>query len=206
MSPDDIARLFTRADGSYHFARWQRPIVPIVFGVEEETLAVVKGACEALVAMAGHKMAEMDHEQGANLFFFFFREWEELLAVPDLGGMIPDLEALVARLEEAEASSYRALRFEKEGAIRAGFVFVRMDAANRAQSAEALALSQMVRVMLDWGETAFAGASPLALAGGEAVLRPEIAAVIQAGYDPVMPAVAHDASHALRLAARVGAR
>ncbi|MCO6385086.1 hypothetical protein [Oceanicola sp. 502str15] len=205
MSPDDIARLFTRADGSYHFARWQRPIVPIVFGVEEETLAVVKGACEALVAMAGHKMAEMDHEQGANLFFFFFREWEELLAVPDLGGMIPDLEALVARLEEAEASSYRALRFEKEGAIRAGFVFVRMDAANRAQSAEALALSQMVRVMLDWGETAFAGASPLALAGGEAVLRPEIAAVIQAGYDPVMPAVAHDASHALRLAARVGA-
>ncbi|MBS8226597.1 hypothetical protein [Vannielia litorea] len=203
MSPEDIARLFTRADGSYHFARWQRPIVPIVFGVEEETLAVVKGACEAVVAMAGHKMAEMDNEQGANLFFFFFREWEELLAVPDLGGMIPGLEDLVGRLERADASSYRAFRFEAEGAIRAAFVFVRMDAANRAQAAEALALTQMVQVILDWGEGAFAGASPLGLAEGRAVLRPEIAGVIVAAYDPVMPPVAHDPSHALRLAARV---
>ncbi|QDC10979.1 hypothetical protein FHY55_17835 [Oceanicola sp. D3] len=204
MSPDDIARLFTRTDGTYHFARWERPIVPIVFGVEDETLGVVKGACEAVVAMAGHKMAEMDNEQGANLFFFFFREWEELLAVPDLGGMIPRLEGLVERLEKAGASSYRAFRFETAGAIRAGFVFVRMDEANRALSAEALALNQMARVMLDWGEGAFAGASPLALAKGRAVLRPEIAEVIVAAYDPVMPAVAHDPSHALRLAARVG--
>ena len=37
-------------------------------------------------------------------------------------------------------------------------------------------------------------------------MRPEIADVIRAGYDPVMPAVADDASHALRLAARVAAR
>jgi hypothetical protein len=35
------------------------------------------------------------------------------------------------------------------------------------------------------------------------VLRPELAALIRAGYDPVMPAVARDSSHALRLAARV---
>ncbi len=203
MSPDDIARLFTRSDGTYHFARWQRPIVPIVFGVEDETLAVVKGACEAVVAMAGHKMAEMDHDQGANLFFFFFREWDELLAVPDLGGMIPGLDGLVERLERAGASSYRAFRFEAEGAIRAGFVFVRMDAENSAISAEALALSQMVQVMLDWGEGAFAGASPLGLVDGRAVLRPEIAEVIVAGYDPVMPVAASDPSHALRLAARL---
>lgn len=203
MSPEDIASLFTSADGSYQFARWERPIVPIAFGVEDETLAVIKGACEAVVAMAGHRMAELDNEQGANLFFFFLRDWQELLAVPDLGGLIPDLEALVARLEAAGASSYRAFRFEGGGAIRASFVFLRMDEANRAQSAEALALSQVVQVMLRWGPGAFAGASPLALAQGRAVLRPEIAAVIRAGYDPVMPAVAQDPSHALRLAARI---
>ena len=32
---------------------------------------------------------------------------------------------------------------------------------------------------------------------------PEIADLIRAAYDPVMPAVATDASHALRLSARV---
>jgi hypothetical protein len=35
------------------------------------------------------------------------------------------------------------------------------------------------------------------------VLRPEIAGVIRAAYDRVMPSVAHDPSHALRLSARV---
>jgi len=36
------------------------------------------------------------------------------------------------------------------------------------------------------------------------VLRPEIGALIRAGYDPVLPPVSQDASHALRLAARIG--
>jgi hypothetical protein len=35
------------------------------------------------------------------------------------------------------------------------------------------------------------------------MLRPEIADVIRAAYDPVMPSMARDASHALRIAARV---
>ena len=47
------------------------------------------------------------------------------------------------------------------------------------------------------------GTSPLARVGERVILRPEIGAVIRAGYDPVMPAVARDASHALRLAARL---
>ena len=40
----EIQRYFTQHDGSYLFARWGRPIVPIVFGVDDATLAVVKGA------------------------------------------------------------------------------------------------------------------------------------------------------------------
>ena len=91
LTPEDITALFTRSDGSYLFARWGRPIAPIVFGVEDATLQVVKGACEAVVALAGHKMAETDPELGANLMFFFFRDWAELLDVPDLGRMIEGL-------------------------------------------------------------------------------------------------------------------
>ena len=49
MTPQDIEQLFTCSDDSYLFARWERPIVPIVFGVDDATLSTVKGACEASV-------------------------------------------------------------------------------------------------------------------------------------------------------------
>jgi hypothetical protein len=48
MTPDQIEAHFTRSDGSYLCARWGRPIVPVVFGVDDATLAVVKGAIEAV--------------------------------------------------------------------------------------------------------------------------------------------------------------
>ncbi|MEL7181186.1 MAG: hypothetical protein AAFN63_15255, partial [Pseudomonadota bacterium] len=67
----DAEQLFTRADGSYVFARWGRPIVPVVFGVDEASLAVFKGAIEAVVTLAAHQMAETDPELGANLMIFF---------------------------------------------------------------------------------------------------------------------------------------
>jgi hypothetical protein len=203
MDADEIEALFTRGDGSYLFARWGRPIVPVVFGVAEETLSVVKGAVEAVVAVAGHKMAETDPELGANLMLFFFAEWEELLAVPKLGEMIPELEALVARLQGTGANQYRSFRFDADGAIKAAFVFVRMDAGLAEMPAEVLALNQAVQVILLWSDVAFAARSALARAGEVVVLRPEIAALIAAGYARTMPAVAQDASHALRLAARV---
>lgn len=91
MTPAEIEALFTRADGSYAFARWGRPIAPIVFGVEDSTLATVKGAIEAVVTLAGHQMAETDPELGSNLMVFFFRDWDELMGVPDLDRLIPGL-------------------------------------------------------------------------------------------------------------------
>ncbi len=206
MNPGLIEELFTRSDGSYLFARWARPIAPVVFGVEETTLAVVKGACEAIVALAGHKMAETDPELGANLMLFFFRDWEELPQVPGLDRLIPDLTPLVARLVTESANQYRIFRFEPSGAIKAVFIFIRMDGDLAAMPAETLALSQMAQSILLWSDTAFLARAPLALAGSKVILRPEIAQVIRAGYDPVMPDVAQDPSHALRLHARVVAR
>lgn len=204
MTPDRITILFTRADGSFHCARWGRPIVPVVFGVEEATLATVKGAIEAVVAHAGHRMAETDPELGANLMVFFFRDWTELPQVPNLDRMIPGLAGLCGRLETAGANQYRTFRYDEAGAIRAAFVFLRMDRHLSALPAADLALAQAAQAMLSWGEGAFAAASPLARDGERVVLRPDIAGLIRAAYDPVLPPVSQDPSHALRLAARMG--
>lgn len=204
MTAEEVERLFTRPDGSYLFARWGRPIAPVVFGVDDATLSVAKGACEAVVALAGHSIAETDPELGANLMVFFFRDWEELPAVPGLDRLVPGLGPLVERLVASDANQYRVFRFDVAGAIRAAFVFLRMDAELAAVPAEALCLGQMVQIILLWSDAAFRERSALAVAGGRTVLRPEIAGVIRAGYDPVLPSMADDAAHALRLAARLG--
>ena len=142
MEHQDIARYFTRSDGSYLFARWGRPIVPVVFGVDDRTLSIIKGAIEAVVVLADHRMAETDPELGANLVMFFFRDWDELTETPDLDRLIPDLGALVGRLKEADANQYRLFRFDPSGAIKAVFVFVRMDDGLADVPAEDVALAQ----------------------------------------------------------------
>jgi hypothetical protein len=205
MQPELIEPLFTRGDGQYLCARWGRPIVPVVFGVDDATLATVKGAIEAVVALAGHRMAETDPELGANLMVFFFRDWAELPQVPNLDRLVPDLGPLCARLQAAGANQYRFFRFDETGAIKAAFVFLRMDADLSAMPAQTLALGQAAQVILLWSDRAFAQTSPLARAGETVILRPEIGDVIRAAYDPILPPVARDASHALRLSARIAA-
>jgi hypothetical protein len=203
MQPDKIQRFFTRRDGSYLFARWGRPVVPVVFGVDDATLSIVKGAIEAVVGMAGHKMSDLDPELGANHLLFFFREWGELLETPDLDKLVPDLHALVARLQGEGANRYRLFRFDDAGAIKAVFSFLQMDESMRDIPAEDLALSEAALCSLLWADAAFQTQGPLGLLDDKVILRPDVAGIIQAAYDPVMPDVASDASHALRLAARM---
>lgn len=206
MTPDEIEALFTRSDGSYLCARWGRPIAPIVFGVDDATLSVIKGAVEAVAQLAGLEVVEVDPELGANLMIFFCRDWDELLALPDLGRLIPDLELLVARLTQAEANQYRIFRFDAAGGIKASFIFLRMDAHLSDVPAETLALGQIVQTVLLWSDTAFQARSPLGqMPGGEGavILLPEIADLIRAAYDPALPVCARDTSHALRLFARM---
>ena len=206
FTPDDVAGYFTRSDGTYLCARWGRPIAPVVFGVEDATLGTIKGAFEAVAQLAGQDIAETDPELGSNAMLFFFRDWKELLDVPNLDRLIEGLAPLVERLEAADANQYRVFRFDEQGAIRACFVFLRMDAELSKVSADTLALSQVVQTMLLWSDRAFTETSPLArLEDGRTVLKPEVAAILRAAYDPVMPAVARDPSHALRLHARLTA-
>ena len=203
MDVAQVEDLFTRADGSFVFARWGRPICPVVFGVDDATLAVVKAAIDMTCQLAGHDMGEMDAELGSNLMMFFFTDWAELLEVPGMDRLVPDLAPLVGRLQKVGANQYRFFRFDDKGAIKACFVFLCMDKHLSDVPAQTLALSQIVQSSLLWSDSAFQDQSPLMVAGEVAVLRPDVAGLIRAAYDPVLPVAARDASHALRLAARI---
>ena len=203
MTSEEIEALFTRSEGGFAFARWGRAICPVVFGVDDATLGVIKGAIQATCDLAGHDMGEMDAELGSNLMMFFFMDWKELLDVPGMDRLVPDLAPLVARLEAAEANQYRFFRFDEAGAIKACFVFLRMDEHLSDVPAHTLALSQIVQSMLLWSDKAFQDRSPLMVANDTTILRPDVAQLLRAAYDPVLPDAAQDASHALRLAARL---
>ena len=204
MTPKDVERFFSRSDDTYFFARWGRPIAPIAFGIEDPSIATLKGAIEVTCAMVGHPMSETDPELGTNLMFFFIRDWDELLAVSDLDRIMPNLDNLVGRLQDANSQQYRSFRFDDAGAIKACFVFVRMDHELAQMSADALFLMQVVHSFLVWSDRAFQYQSPLAIAPNDhTVLRTEVADVIRAAYDPVLPVMAQDSSHALRLFARL---
>ncbi|MGH1576423.1 hypothetical protein [Planktotalea sp.] len=204
LDASEIEALFTRADGAYTFARWGRAISPVVFGVTDETLKVVKGAIEAVCLVSNHYMAETDPELGSNAMFFFFSDWAELLDVPKLDELVPDLAGMVARVSAANANQYRVFRFDEDGAIKACFTFIRMDPSLSDLPAETLALNQAVQMMVLWSDRAFLEASPLAaMPDGAVIVKPEISGLLAAAYDKVMPVAATDASHALRLAARM---
>ncbi len=201
---DDVARFFTRSDGTYLFARWGRPIAPVAFGVEDQTVSVLKGAIEAVCQLAGHEMAETDPELGANFMVFFIRDWSELTDTPKLDQLIPELATLVGRLEKADANQYRIFRFDPDGGIKACFMFLKMDAVMSEIPADTLCLGQVVQSIVLWSDEAFLNASPLALTGNDvAILRPDVAGVIRAAYDPVLPVMADNPSHALRVQARM---
>jgi hypothetical protein len=206
VAPADIQTLFTDPGGDFRLARWGRPIAPVVFGVDDATLAVIKGAFRAVTGLAGHPMADTDPELGGNFLLFFFRDWAELPEVPGMDRLLPDLGETVARLSRTGANQYRVFRFDDDGAIKAVFVFLRMDAVLSEMPAETLALSQVVQAMLTWSGSAFRDRSPLALAADRVILRPEIAGVIRAAYDPVLPVSARDPGVALRLCARMTVR
>jgi hypothetical protein len=178
----------------------------VIFGVDEATLGVFKGACEAVVSLAGHKMAEVDPEIGANLMVFFCSDWSELTDVPHLERLVPDLVPLVGRLKSADANQYRIFRFDDDGGIKACFVFLRMDEVLADTPADTIALSQMAQMIVLWSDQAFVGSSPLAMVpDGGVILKPQVGQLIRAAYAPVMPAASRDPSHALRVFARLTA-
>lgn len=203
MTADELAACFTGPDGRYLCARWGRPIVPVVFGVADATLGVIKGAIEAIAALAGHPVSDTDPELGANHMVFFLRDWSDLTSAPALEGLIDGLAPLVARLAARQALQYRQFRFDEQGGIKAVFTFLRVTPEVEQLAAEDLALDLAARAMLTWAEGAFATLPSLVVKDGASVVNPALAGVIRAAYDPALPVAATDPAHALRLMARV---
>ncbi|QPM88926.1 hypothetical protein [Pseudooceanicola algae] len=199
-----IETLFTDEQGQFRFARWSRPIVPVIFGAADESLPPLKGAIETVVMAAGHKMSDNDADLGANLMIFFLKDWHELAEVQNMDQLVPNLPDLLPRLQREDADQYRFFRFDADNSIKAGFVFLRMRGALVKMSAADLGLEQMLKAMLLWAPDAFAESSALVRDGetGQGLLRPDLAAILNAAYDPVLPGFSDDASLALRLAAR----
>lgn len=200
----EIESMFTN-DGRYIFARWSRPIAPVVFGTDDESLAVFKDAFSTVASLGDMHLAETDPELGANFLVFLCNDWSEIKQVPNLGRLLANIDGLVAELDRTGANQYRSFAFDPEGAIKLCVLLLKYDDDMAQVSAQALATSQMAQAMLLWSPSAFLEKSPIGIieSNNMAIVRPSIAALIRAAYDKTMPDTAGDVSHALRLEARV---
>ena len=196
--------LFTSPNQRYHFARWGRPIAPVVFGVGDENLPHLKDAIAMTVGISGGMLVDTDPELGANFMWFFCRDWDEMLVIPDLDKLIPNFVNLITELQEKNATRYRSFGFEKNGAIQLCVVLIRVDAATERMSLQTLGTSETFQSLLTFGENAFDVHSPIATikVNNLCIVKPEYAAVVRAAYDPALPAASNDPAHALRVSAR----
>ena len=205
---DEAARieaLFTGPDGAFRFARWARPIAPVIYGTNDAGIRIFEEALKSVVGLTGLEMAEIDPDLGANFLVFFVNDWSELATVPHLETLIPGIAGLAASLTEQKANQYRAFAVDEAGAIRACITLLRYDEAMQQVSAQTLAVTQSLMGLLSWSLTAFDAETPISLVAdtGRCIVKPWHADLIRAAYDPVIPAATSDASLALRLAARL---
>jgi len=205
IDADWVSGLFTQND-TYRFARWGRPVVPVVFGVDDETLTHLKDGIAQTVGITGGVIGETDPELGANFMWFFCQNWDELKSIPNLEKLFPDFNDTIDNLQKSGANQYRRFAFDDDGGIQLCVVLLRMDDELAAMSIQTLATSETLQALLIWGDRAFADTSPIAIIkeNGICIVKPEFAAVVRAAYSDMMPVAADDASHALRLAARAG--
>lgn len=203
--PGRIAALFTGADGAFRFARWGRPLAPVIDGTNDEGIRIFEQGLRSFSGLTGLETIDLDPELGANFLVFFVADWSELTAVPRLEKLIPSIGKLVATLTEEGANQYRVFGFDDQGAIRVCITLLRYDDALKQVSAQTLAVSQSLMGLLLWSPRAFAGESPVMLAAetGLCMVKPWHAALIRAAYDPTIPVASVEPALALRLAARL---
>ncbi len=197
----EIEALFTSKCGNYTFARWGRPIAPVVFGVDDTTLGYLKDAIAQTVAVTGGTLAETDPELGANFMWFFCTEWTEISQVTDLEKLVPNLNDVVINLDKKDVNEHRMFIFDNTGAIKMCLLFIRMKGAVADMTVQTLAVGETLQSLLVWSNDAFSTQSPIAVIkeNGICMVKPNFASLIRAAYDPILPSYATDASHALRL-------
>ena len=204
QNADWVEAHFTRRDGSFRFARWGRPLVPVIVGTNDEGCQIFEGGVQAVARIAGLEVGELDPDLGANFLVFLVNDWAELTEAPNLVRLIPNLEDLIANLTAHDANQYRVFNFTEEGAIRLCITMLRYDEELQKVSAQTLAVGQALQGMLLWSDKAFMDESPIAVTDdGLCVVKPMFADLLRIAYDPVLPDAASDPSLALRIAARI---
>ena len=195
---------FTRRDGGFRFARWARALAPVIVGTNDEGCRIFEDGIRGVAELAGLDVGELDPELGANFLVFLVNDWAELTQAPNLVRLIPNLAELIDTLTQHAANQYRVFSFTDDGAIRLCITMLRYDAELQAVSAQTLAVGQAVQGLLLWSDQAFTDESPIALTDdGLCVVKPSIAGLLRAAYDPVLPAASTDPSLAMRIAARM---
>ena len=136
--------------------------------------------------------------------WFFCKEWEEILSVPDLKKLIPNLNDIVKKLQTTSTKSYRIFAFDNEGGIKMCVQLIKVSDETAEMSIQALATGETFQCLVLFSSKAFIDESPIAQISQNnlCVPKPEYAALVRAAYDPVLPVSSQDKSHALRLFAR----
>ncbi|MEM6547476.1 MAG: hypothetical protein AAF713_06985 [Pseudomonadota bacterium] len=200
-----VAALFTRSSGEFRFARWGRAPAIAVYGTDQKGRQLFEGALTALCGLMNLSPAEEDPELGANFLVFLTARWDELLEVPNLDKLIPDLTKLVSVLKGSGANQYRIFGFDDAGAIKICITLLQFDDDLRKASPQAVAIGQTFQGMLLWSDHAFTGETPLAMVAEtkRAVIKPWYVTLMRAAYAPTLPLASRDATTAGLIAARM---
>lgn len=203
LSPQHIETMFMHSDG-YRFARWARPIVPVVFGVEDETLGIMKTAIATTVGITGRKIEELDPEIGANFMWFFCKDWEEILDIPKLEKLIPNLKEIISTLQSNNINTHRVFSFEATGGIKLCVVLICLKGEVATISIDALTMRETFLALTLWSSSYFLKINPIAVIATNTlcVVKPKYAVVLRAIYNPILPNATTDKTHALRVFAR----
>ena len=204
MSHDKIVSLFSQEKG-YHFSRWNKPIAPVVFGIDNSSLASVKSAFLEVISITPLPISDFDSDLGANFFVFFCSEWCELREIPNLNRLIPNLAQVLATLDKNNSNQYRTFFFKENGAINLCILIMKYDLELASVSVQTLAMGQMLKSILLWSPKAFATESPIAIINknNSCIVKPFYEALLKACYDATLPDFSMDKTHALRVQARV---
>ncbi|MEM7523736.1 MAG: hypothetical protein AAF360_08285 [Pseudomonadota bacterium] len=206
----DAARIQTLFGGdAFKFARWGGAICPMVVGLDDKGARLFEEAIGAVASLAGVPIEEIDPEMGANFLVYVMGDWSHAARAPNLPNFLPDLPALVERLNEANANRYRVFAFDDQGAIRASITLLRYDEQMQAAPVDYIALTEAALGMLVFDERGVSEDRPVIMAKfdddeeARAVLTPWHAMLMRAAYDPAIPAGSKDPALAMRLAARI---
>ena len=204
MNEIEVSKLFVR-DGKYKFSRWNKPISPVIFGVDDTSLIAIRAAFSNVISLTPFSLSDFDPELGANFLVFFCSEWSELNGIPNLDKLIPNLSTLVETLCENRANQYRTFSFTAHGAINLSVLLLKYDSELSSVSVQTLATSQMLQSILLWSPDAFKDESPIAIVktNNMCIIKPFYAALVKAAYDRVLPDFSNDSAHALRLESRL---